>query len=64
MRGGDENEFPDVFFKRSNGEKVHFNLCKVRDVYSIFRSNFTKPVALSYWKERYDDLKKMKFGEM
>lgn len=59
---GEEDELPEVFFKRSNGEKVNFNLCKVRNFYSVFRSMaFTKPVALSYWKERYDELNENEF---
>ncbi len=56
---GEEDELPEVFFQRTS---VNFNLCKVNNFYSVFRSiAFTKPVALGYWKERYDDLK---FGEM
>ncbi len=59
---GEEDELPEVFFKRSNGEKVNFNLCKVRNFYSVFRSMaFTKPVALSYWKERYYELNENEF---
>lgn len=52
----DENEgMPELYFKKKNGENKCFFECKVKDFYLVFRETaFVKPVANSYWKERYD----------